>query len=162
MQSHKLMLEEVEEDHFQLVAIYSSIEDYRIAYLLNKYLKLNLKRERRDVDFNQKNIRALFALYTFKDPTNYRTYHLVANKFKGEAKKVLSSGSLFTEEEVRPLEVQLIPEQKKVDFFLKIEEDINPMQLNRLVNRIGQIPHVQAAYRIDLDQLKSKQNLIFE
>lgn len=162
MQSHKMLLDEVEEDHFQLVAIYCSIEEYKMAYLLNKHLKLKLQRERQDVDYKHKDIQALYALYTFKDPTNYRTYNLVTNRFKGEAKKVLSSGSLFLEEEVRPQEVQLIPEHKKVDYFLKIEEEIPIIQLNRLVHIISQIPQVQAAYKIDADQLKSKQNLIFE
>lgn len=162
MQSHKMLLDEVEEDHFQLIAIYCSIEDYKMAFLLNKFLHLQLKRTRQDVDFNHKTVRAQYPLYSFKDPTNYRTYYLVANKFKGQAKKVLSSGSLFVEEEVRPLEMQLIPEQKKVDFFLKIEEDIENKQLIKTLNIISQIPQVVAAYKIDVDHLKSKQNLIFE
>ncbi|MFD1094615.1 IPExxxVDY family protein [Salegentibacter chungangensis] len=162
MQSHKMLLDEVEEDHFKLIAVYCAIEDYKMAFLLNKHLHLQLKRERYDVDFNHKTVRARYALYTFKDPTNYRTYHLVANKFKGQAKRVASSGSLFVEEEVRPLEVHLIPEQKKVDFFLKIEEDLEEQQLTRMVNTISQIPQVVAVYNIDIEHLKSKQNLIFE
>lgn len=87
---------------------------------------------------------------------------MFANKFKGEPKKILSSGSLFEEEEVRPLQVNLVPEYKKVDFFLKIDEDLNQKDLNLLVNAISQIPQVIAVYKIDTDLLKSKQNLIFE
>lgn len=75
---------------------------------------------------------------------------------------ILSSGSLFEEEEVRPLQVNLVPEYKKVDFFLKIDEELNQKDLNLLVNAISQIPQVIAVYKIDTDLLKSKQNLIFE
>ena len=123
MQLHKTLLEDVEEDDFGLMALYGDLEDYKMAYLLNKYLKLQLKRERRDLDFNHKEVQAYYAHYSFKDLKNFRSYHLVANKFNGESKKVLSSGSLFKEEEVRPLQVNLVPEYKKVDFFLKIDEE---------------------------------------
>ena len=162
MHAHKTLLEEVEEDCFKLIAIYCTVEEYKMAFLLNKHLKLRLKRERKDVDFNHQSIQALYARYSFKDPTNFRNYHLVTNKFKGQAEKVLSSGSLFTEEEVRPLEVNLIPEYKKVNYFLKIEDDLSTKDLVKQVNIISQIPQVIAVHKIDVDQLKSKQNLIFE
>lgn len=162
MQSHKVLLEEVEEEDFRLIAIYCNIEAYRMAYLVNEFLGLQLKRERKDVDFNHKSLEAFYAHFSFKDIAKHRSYHLVANKFKGEPKKVLSSGSLFEEEEVRPLQVNLVPEYKKVDFFLKIEEELNGKDLNKLVHAISQIPQVLTVYKIDTDFLKSKQNLIFE
>lgn len=162
MQLHKTLLEDVEEDEFGLIALYGDIEEYKMAYLLNKYLKLQLKRERRDIDFNHRSVEAYYAHYSFKDFKNFRSYHLVANKFIGESKKILSSGSLFEEEEVRPLQVNLVPEYKKVDFFLKIDEELEQRDLNLLVNAISQIPQVRAVYKIDTDLLKSKQNLIFE
>lgn len=162
MQAHKLMLDEVEEDLFKLLAIYCSIEDFRMAFLLNKHLKLGLKREREDVDFLHQNVQACYARFTFKDPKNFHSYNLVANKYKGQASKVLNTGSLFAEDEVRPLELNLIPEYKKVDFFLKIEEDMPDQHFNKLVNIISQIPQVIAVHKIDVEQLKSKQNLIFE
>jgi len=162
MQLHKTLLEDVEEDEFGLIAIYGDLEEYKMAYLLNKYLKLQLKRERRDIDFNHKSVEAYYAHYSFKDQSNFRSYHLVANKFKGAPKRILSSGSLFKEEEVRPLQVNLVPEYKKVDFFLKIDEELSQKDLNLLVNAISQIPQVLAVYKIDTDLLKSKQNLIFE
>ncbi|SDS33431.1 IPExxxVDY family protein [Gramella sp. MAR_2010_147] len=161
MQSHKMLLE-VEDEHFNLIAIYSSLEGYKMAYFLNKYLKVNLERERKDIDFNHTDYDAFYALFSHKEPNSYYSLDLVANKFKGEAKKILSSGSLFEEEELSPQEVNLIPEYNKVDFFLKISEEIRPKEFNRVLNKIGQIPGVQAVYAVDVDNLKSKQNLIFE
>lgn len=161
MQSHNTLLE-VEDEHFNLIAIYSSLEGYKIAYFLNKYLKVRLERERTDIDFNHTEYDALYALFSYKDPNSYYSLDLVANKFKGKPKKILSSGSLFDEEELSPQEVNLIPEYNKVDYFLKISEEIQPKEFNKVLNIIGQIPGVQAAYAIDIENLKSKQNLIFE
>ncbi len=161
MQSHKMLLE-VEDEHFYLIAIYSSLEGYKMAYFLNKHLQIKLERERRDIDFNHTEYDAFYALFSHKDPNSYYSLDLVSNKFKGEPKKILSSGSLFAEEELSPQEVYLIPEYDKVDYFLKLSEEIAPGEFTILVNKIGQIPGVQAAYAIDVDKLKSKQNLIFE
>ncbi len=161
MQSHKMLLE-VEDEPFNLIAIYASIEGYKMAYLLNKVLGICLERERMDVDFDFNKYEAHFPLYNFKNPGTQCSFYLVANKFKGEPKKIMSSGSLFEEEEISPQEVYLIPEYKKVDYFLKIGEEIKGKQFTRMLIKIGQIPQVLAAYAIDIDQLKSKQNLIFE
>lgn len=158
---HK-MLPEVEDEHFYLIAIYSSLEGYKMAYFINKYLKVKLEREPRDIDFNHSEFNAFYALYSHKAPNSYYSLDLVANKFKGEPKRILSSGSLFDEEELSPQEVNLIPEYNKVDFFLKISEEIQLKEFNRVLNKIGQLPGVQAAYAIDIDKIKSKQNLIFE
>ncbi|MDT0687897.1 IPExxxVDY family protein [Autumnicola psychrophila] len=162
MHSHKMLLDEVEEESFRLVAIYCPVEQYKMAYLLNKYLNLQLKRARQDVDFNHKSVQAMYALFISKDHKTHCVYNLVTNKYKGQARKILSSGSLFYEEEVRPLVVHLIPEYKKVDFFLKIQEDMPYNVYKRLLNIINSIPQVLAAYDIDADNLKSKENLIFE
>lgn len=161
MQSHKRLLE-VEDEHFYLIAIYSSLEGYKMAYFLNKYLKVKLERERTDIDFNHTEYDAFYALFSHKGPNSYYSLDLVANKFKGEPKRILSSGSLFEEEELSPQEVNLIPEYNKVDYFLKISEEIQPKEFTRILNKIGQMPGIQATYAIDIDKLKSKQNLIFE
>ena len=162
MQAHKMLLDDVEEDDFKLIGIYANLEPYKMAFLLNRFLSLKLMRSRFDVDFNHKDAQAMYALFTYKDLANYRDYSLVSNKFKGKSRKILNAGTLFLEEEVRPLEVNLIPQYKKVDFFLKIEENIEDQQVHHLVSLISRIPQVQAAYKIHVDQLKSKQNLIFE
>ncbi|MCP9199198.1 IPExxxVDY family protein [Gramella sp. GC03-9] len=161
MQSHKVLLD-VEDEHFQLIAIYSSMEEYKMAFFLNKYLKLKLTRDRMDIDFMHNLFNAVYPLYSFKNPATYLKFELVANKFKGKPVKVLRSGSLFREEEVSPQEVYLVPEYNKVDYFLKLSEEATTNEFLRMINSIGQIPGVQAAHAIDVDNLKSKQNLIFE
>lgn len=159
MLSHKL--DEVEEDYL-LLAIHSSLEEYKIAYNLNRHLQINFSRARQDLDFNHGAIQALYPLYLFREPAKYRTYYLIKNKFAGPVKKVISSGSLFGDEEFSSKNTYLIPEHKDVDYFLKIDEDLDQDSLERMIGQIAAIPNVQTIYEVDHTQLKSRNNLILE
>ena len=49
----KLILNDFfEEENFSLIGVHSTIEDYRLAFLLNKSLDLRLTRQDRDIDNN--------------------------------------------------------------------------------------------------------------
>ncbi len=161
MLSHKLMLDDVE-DNYHLLAIHSSLEEFKMAFLLNKSLQLSLKRAAIDVDFNHGEVQALYPLYSYREETKARTYYLFKNKYKGSVKKVVSSGSLFIEEEMSTLLTYLIPEYKKVDYFLKIEDDLEEEIIQELLNAISRIPRVITTYIVDVNQLKSKNNLIVD
>ncbi|MGB8705110.1 MAG: IPExxxVDY family protein [Gillisia sp.] len=160
MLSHKLQLEDVEEDYL-LIAIHSSVEEYKIAYYLNKFLQIGLKRSAVDVDFNHGTIQASYPLFYFKEKDKYRSFFLVKNKHRGAVKKVVSSGSLFIEEEENSRSTYLIPEHKDVDYFLKIEDD-SSLKERELLQQIASIPNIITSYSIDPNILKSKNNLIFE
>lgn len=159
MLSHKLEFDDI--DYYQLVAIHSSMEEYKMAYFLNKHLDLRLKRSHFDLDFNHGEIQALYPLFDFKEPENYRSYYLIKNKFKGSIKKVVSSGSLFIEEDISSQITYLIPEYKEVDYFLKIEDDTEGEEQS-IINKIAFIPQVITTYMVDINQLKSKNNLILD
>lgn len=161
MLSHKLLLDEVEEDYL-LIAIHSSLEDYKIAYFLNRCLQINLIRARQDLDFNHGEVQALYPLFIYKEPAKYRNYFLIKNKFKGPVKRVISSGSLFSEEDVTSRNSFLIPEYKEVDYFFKVDEDLTQEEFQVLINKISGIPNIQTIYEVDHTQLKSKNNLILE
>lgn len=161
MLSHKLLLDEVEEDYL-LLAIHSSLEEYKIAYYLNRHLQINFSRARQDLDFNHGAVQALYPLYIFREPVKYRTYFLIKNKFSGPVKKVISSGSLFNEEEVPSMNSYLIPEHREVDYFLKVDEDLDEDGVEKMINQIAAIPNVQTIYEVDHTQLKSRNNLILE
>tara|TARA_R100000935_G_C2823877_1_gene161223 strand:- start:7 stop:492 length:486 start_codon:yes stop_codon:yes gene_type:complete len=161
MLSHKLLLDDVE-DNYHLLAIHSSLEEFKLAFLLNMNLQLSLKRTRFDVDFNHGEVQALYPLYFFREPTKYRTYYLFKNKYKGTVKKIVSSGSLFVEEENSTQLTYLIPEYNKVDYFLKIEDDLGEKHIQELLNSISRIPRVITTYIVDVNQLKSRNNLIVD
>lgn len=161
MLSHKLVLDDVE-DSYHLLAIHSPLEEFKMAFLLNMNLQLSLKRAAVDVDFNHGDVQALYPLYSYNELAKYRTYYLFKNKFKGSVKKVVSSGSLFIEEEISTQLTYLIPEYKKVDYFFKIEDDLEKEIVQDLLNTISRIPRVITTYIVDVNQLKSKNNLIVD
>ena len=162
MPAHRLILDDVFEQPFKLIAIHSSVEEYKLAFLLNKHLGLRLSRASQDVDFRIRNLKVLFALYQFEDIQKYCKYFLVSNFSKGETALDKESRGLFRDEQFSFEKMYFLPEFKKVDFFLKIEEESNPVSEKLLLNKIKEIPQVSTAYGIDFHQIKSKENLIFD
>ena len=124
MPAHKLVLDDFFEQPFKLLAIHASVEEYRMAFLLNKHLNIRMTRTRKDVDLRKNSVVSLFELYHFLDEPNYCNYYLVGNVSKSKAATKLQNNSLFGEESEGHQKNFLLPEFKQVDFFLKIEEDI--------------------------------------
>lgn len=162
MLPHKLVLDDVVDQPFKLIAIHSSIEDFRLAFLLNKFLNTKLARTREDVEFFIKTVRVLFALYEYIDKQNYCRYYLTSNKPQGKIKTIAGSGSLFENEELDSKATHLLPKFEKVDFFLKIEGEKDSVSEKILLERIKEIPQIATAYLINNKQLKTKENLIFD
>ena len=54
-----------------------------------------------------------------------------------------------------------VPEYKEVDYFLKIEDDTEGEEQS-IINKIAFIPQVITTYMVDINQLKSKNNLILD
>ncbi len=144
------------EDDYSLVGIHSTEEDYRLAYLLNDNLKIKLTRFKHNLDFG--NSTAVFPLFEYKDESNYINYYLINNKHlelvDNQYKDGLFGGDYSTTS-------YLIPEKKKVDFFLKIEGSNNEDFIQNLVSDLNKINQIITSYPIDPITLKSKENLIF-
>lgn len=163
MLAHKLVLDAVVDQPFELMAIHSSVEEHKLAFLLNKHLNLQLSKTRNDIDLYIDNTQTLFSLFKFKDQKQYCNYYLVNNKAKGNNPKITENvNSLFGIGEFSENSIHLLPELKKVDFFLKIEGDPAFIKGKSLLQKIIQIPQVATAYCIDQNQLKYKENLIFD
>jgi hypothetical protein len=160
MAVHKLILDDVlEEALYTLIAIHCTIEDYRLAYLLNKHLGINLTRERLDLEYNKS--KSTYSIFEWEDNKQLTTWSLVANICKTEEIQQVSQESLFSNEELITKTYNLIPEYKQVNFFLKIDNQYNFSKEAYILNSILSIPQIATAYSIDVNQLKSKDNLIF-
>lgn len=151
----QLSTSDLEED-YSLIGIHSTEEDYRLAYLLNSQLKFKLTRYKDHLDFQDST--AEFPLFEFKDEANYINYFLINNKYielvDNQYKEGLFGGNYSTTS-------YLIPEKKKVDFFLKIEGCNKEGFIQNLVNELNKISQIITSYPIDTISLKSKENLIF-
>ena len=55
----------------------------------------------------------------------------------------------------------LVPEMKKVDFFLLIRNYIDDDDLKLIISKLNKVPEVLVAVEVDPKKLKSKENLIF-
>ena len=163
MGTHKLVLDDDFEEDFSLVAIHCSEEPYRVAYILNQFASLKLRREKSDLAFTSSGIEITLPLFGFEDHTEYTGYSLVANKCKSAVIKTNNSGELFgntTDKET--MITYLIPELKKVDYFLKIQSDFDKLGTKILVNQINEIKQIISAYQVEPETLKSRENLTFD
>jgi len=159
MALHKLLVDDFYNDTFSLLAIHCTIEDYRVAYLLNQYLQIKLKRNPQDLDF--KYVAASYPIYEWEDKNQQMTWSLVSNVCKKEEDSLVSTGSLFNTQSKIIRTHNLIPEYKKVNYLLKIDNDGNFINEKTIIHKIQEISQIAAVYSIDVSQLKSKENLIF-
>lgn len=143
-------------DHdYTLIGIHSILEDYRIAYFLNKNLKIHLKRFKEDLDFSSKNCR--FPFYNYEDKSTFTSWSLIANKH-AFIDQVAVLNNLFYEETKIAF---LINEKKNVDYFIKIYGNFNDRELNIIMQKINNTQNIITSYKIDPYDLKSRDYLIF-
>jgi hypothetical protein len=159
MALHKLLVDDFEDEAYSLLAIHCNLEDYRIAFLLNQFLNINLKRCAYDLDFQYTT--ASYSVYEWEDNKRQAMWNLIGNIFKREEDSLVSSGSLFDATSKVIKTYNLIPEYKNVNYFLKIENDDHYMNLKNIISIIQKIPQIVTVYDIDVSTLRSKNNLIF-
>lgn len=162
MAVHKILLDEDFAEDFSLVAIHCSEEAYKVAYLINQYLKISLKRRKPDLYISNERTRAGFPIFHFEDQFQYTDYHLVSNKCKSKIVNNDFENGLFAGTVSEKMVTNhLLPEFKNADFFLKIESDFEQIPLRKNIAIINEIKQIISAYEVDPDQIKSNNNLIF-
>lgn len=159
MALHKLLVDDFYDTSFTLLAIHCRLEDYRLAYLLNKHLGLNLKRKPQDLDY--KYFAASYAIYEWDNIALDTTWNLVSNICKKEEAALQSSGSLFDNQHTIMKTYNLLPEFKNVDYLIKVSNENLNFNEKSILNKIQSIPQVITSYNIDVDKIKSKDHLIF-
>ncbi len=142
------------DDSFLLLALHSSLEDYAMIYFLNQSFKAKFKRTKEDFDLSEG---SSFSVYEWEDKYHDRFWKLIANRSTKET--VLENNDLFSNDHtyVKP---RLIPELKDVDYFLRIEEDSSLIK-KEVIKKVLNVPKIMAAYQVEPNKLKSKNNLIF-
>ncbi|WP_298997097.1 IPExxxVDY family protein [uncultured Tenacibaculum sp.] len=156
MPIYEVNINDFSNDDYTLIGVHTTLNDYRLAYLLNKHLQVNFRRANYDLDFFQKNIESSYVVYEYTNTKLDQDWFLISNVFKYtlEAESI----SLFGQSDSTSF---LIPEKKKVDFFLKIEGEFDYDFIVKLIENINQIPQIITSYEIEVNSLKSKDFLIF-
>ncbi|WP_299095470.1 IPExxxVDY family protein [Winogradskyella sp.] len=158
MALHKLMVDDFYDDTYKLIAIHCRLEDYRLAYLLNQKLELRLQRKKEDIDMEY--LKSSYSIFEWNNESQYVTWNLVSNVCKKEEDSLYSIGLFQTNEKVMKT-FNLVPEYKKVDYFIKISEEIQNVNDKLILNKLQSIPQIITSYTVNPSELKSKDHLIF-
>ena len=156
MQVHSLDFNTICDEDYNLIGIHTTLEDYKLAYLLNKEIKTNFSRSNFNLDFTIDNSKVSYSLFNYNNKEYEHDWFLISNSYN-EENVDLNNTLLFPSE----IKKYLIPEKKNVDFFLKIVGDSNPFYIKKIITKIKQIPQVITSYTVDYTTLKSKDFLIF-
>ena len=145
--------EELSVDSFDLIALHSNMECYALAYHLNQVAQVLLVRVKEDLE----NGTSSYPLFEYKDEMNGEEWYLVSNVVQEE--ETQKSEGLFRNS-ISVKSSYLLSEKKEINYFLKVYPE-DTIDIDKTVTAIRSIPRVSMAYQIDVDQLKSKRNLIF-
>ena len=162
MTIHKLYIDEFDEDEYDLIAIHTSLEDYRLAYFINQTLPVLLHKNKNEIQINLKEAETHFSRFTFENNDKEISWNLIQNKneislpHKEKARNLFDISNTSLEVATK---VYLLPEFKKVDYFLKIEN--SQQSPETIANNINTIDRISAVYSVDTRTIKSKNNLIF-
>jgi hypothetical protein len=122
---------------FVLIAITTSLKDYRICYLINKYLNFDfIKTDDLEAEVNEGEPLARFSQYQYNSGPAKSAFYFIANK-----------GS----------EGYLLPEMRKTDYFLMTKNNIDENELDNLVSSLNKVPEIVAAVKIDPKKIKSRE-----
>lgn len=156
MPIHSLGFDDFCDEEYSLIGIHTALEDYKLAYLLNKNLRTSFYKSKEDLNFENEHKKASFSIFNFESTKYDFEWFLIANSSKKE-NQIESNELLLTSE----TKTYLIPEKKKVDFFIKISGDVEYSFVSETIDKIKKIDQIITSYSIDKNTLKSKDFLIF-
>jgi len=126
---------------FELIAITSSLKDYRLCFLINRALNFDFaKTDDLQLDLLPGPGKAFFSFYKYNQGDNGAEFFLISNK---------------------GTEGYLIPEMNKTDYLLMIKNYIDENELEELVTGLNRVPEIVAAVKVDPKKIKSRENLLF-
>jgi len=140
-------------EQYHLIAIHTSLDDFSLAYVLNKNLGANFKRVKENLNYNNSTFE-IFHWENIKDGVNCS---LISNKNFIESEIKIESNSLFNLSETK--KVSLINSLSDADYLIKIKQGLD---LNHIMKVLNKLPQVILTYIVDNEEVKSKFNLIFD
>lgn len=162
MAVHKLDFDDFNEVDYQLIAIHTALDDYRLAYFINQKLPINLKMNEDEIHINIKEGETKFSRFYFYDKENEVSWNLIQNKNEVIQQVKNTGQNLFSNLNMEvSTKVFLLPEFKKVDYFLKIENTEEVMNIREIQLLLNSIENISTVYSVATHKIKSKNNLIF-
>lgn len=146
------ILEIEDEIDFELIAIRSILPDYQLAYVLNKQLKIQLGRSRKDLDvqFKRKGEIFHFTYFEYYDEKDFKEFQLIKNSSFEEI-VAITQHTNYLFEEIQESKPYLLKELKGFDFIIK-QRGFEQAELLEIIKKIKP---VQYALNIDVNTIKS-------
>lgn len=140
MRKTRLIVEHLYE--FELLGFVAPVKDYKLAWTVNTSLDLKLaKIEDYELEFING---TRLCVSQFKCEKENGFIQLLKNK-----SFVPDTHSLY-----------LIPELKIFDYFLLIQDFTSEVDINDYIERLSGIALIQNVVKLDIDNIKSKENLL--
>jgi hypothetical protein len=162
MINYKLQIDDFDEVDYSLIAIHTALDDYRLAYFINKNLSINLSKNENEIPISVKDGETFFTRFDFEDFENGVLWSLIQNENEIIIKKKGTNFDLFADtiQEISK-KVHLLPDFKKVNYFLKINNTETYIDLSKTTEILNTIDRISTVYIVDLNKIKNKNNLIF-
>jgi len=160
MAVYKLNIDEFDEIDYQLIAIHTSLEDYRLAFFINQNFPVLLAKSDKNIPITSKTGSTSLSRFSFEDQYSCATWDLIQNKSEISVQNAGAPIDLFANSNVKvSSKAYLLPEFKKVDYFLKLQNLDDPAE--DICDRMQKIQQVTMSYALDTSRIKSINNLIF-
>ncbi|MCB9335764.1 MAG: IPExxxVDY family protein [Flavobacteriales bacterium] len=135
----KFVLHIEDEYDFGLVGISCHSKDYRLCWEINKLLQMDFKRvDDKKIELKQGS--GSFTCFQYDDEVDHATFFLISNK----------SPKGF-----------LLPELKTTDFLIYIRSSLFEQEEKKIIDILNHSSIILASFKIDIESLKSKQNLLY-
>lgn len=127
---------------FELLGLVSPVKDYKMAWLINQTLGINL-------------VRSEELLIEFLSAPNLEISQYFLSLPHGFI-QLLKNKSLNSTQQL----AYLVPELRNMDYFLLIQDETGEVDPQEYVSHLSKNPFIQSAVRLDVSKLKSKENLL--
>ena len=130
--------------NFILFGVISALKEYKLAWFLNDKLDIMLNKSA-DIEIEfLKSQNLIISNYLFE--TEHSCFRLLKNKSADQFETNLA---------------YLVPELKRFDYLILVQGFEDTFSINDLKTTLASIPNVQYVQHFEIDDLKSKENLIF-
>lgn len=153
---------------YSVIAIKTVLDDYQLAFKLNKHLNTYFVRHKIDIDVQGKSENQLsyYSHFSYQNEEEMEEWHLISNKYNTEnqleEEVEEKSQDLFSQNnQATQITNYFIPEKKEVNYLLRLDYIENKKRFDDLISMIRSIPTITTAYSIEYNALRSKRNLIF-
>jgi len=160
MKKKKLCLSNFSVCCYKLIGIHSQLEPHKIAYLINSKFDISFSRLENNLDFKSTAKIVSFPIFEYFNRDWDTKSFLIGNKVNDHYYGV-PSNNLFTEEDLVKVKY-LLKDYKRVDYLMKIDDELNIFNLQLIIGKLLSIKQISMAYIIESKKIKYPEHLILE